>query len=567
MHNKNIITHLLPHAILTLFIGLLPLQAMAQNPVPVAPVSVTEAPVKNNDALDTLTTFVILRNNMLEEIKDLNRQLKQSKSESEINDLKAQLAKLENELSNTTRNLDIVAAGADISSLNGTITEDFNFSKELFSLLKPALDEMKEMTSHVRQKSELRENIAQSEVRLQTIDEAITNIQTLLDASSDKAVQKSLKIIDEKWRKQQALMLGELQAARLQLEKLEQSESSLSEASQSYFKSFFSKRGRYLGEALLVVLAILLLSHLSYKAMFRYIPGFRKKHRNFRMRMAELLHRVVTIMLMIMGPMIVFYVVEDWVLFSLGVLILLGISLTLRKTLPSYWHQVQLFLNIGSVREGERILMDGLPWQVDQINFFCLLVNPIADLKQRVSISDLVGKKSRPSQQDEPWFPCRKGDWVQLSSDVRGKVIGISGELVQLVERGGSQITYQMSDFLASSPRNLATNFRIKESIGLSYTLQHESTTSIPDILDKYIRQQIHNEGYDDKLLNLRVEFERANASSLDLVVIADFRGELADLYNRLRRAIQRWCVDACSENNWQIPFPQLVVHGTDNTI
>lgn len=567
MHNKNIITHLLPHAILTLFIGLLPLQAMAQDPVPVAPVSVAEAPVKNNDALDTLTTFVILRNNMLEEIKDLNRQLKQSKSESEINDLKAQLAKLENELSNTTRNLDIVAAGADISSLNGTITEDFNFSKELFSLLKPALDEMKEMTSHVRQKSELRENIAQSEVRLQTIDEAITNIQTLLDASSDKAVQKSLNIIDEKWRKQQALMLGELQAARLQLEKLEKSESTLSEASQSYFKSFFAKRGRYLGGALLVVLAILLLSHLSYKAMFRYIPGFRKKHRNFRMRMAELLHRVVTILLMIMGPMIVFYVVEDWVLFSLGVLILLGISLTLRKTLPSYWHQVQLFLNIGSVREGERILMDGLPWQVDQINFFCLLVNPIADLKQRVSISDLVGKKSRPSQQDEPWFPCRKGDWVQLSSDVRGKVIGISGELVQLVERGGSQITYQMSDFLASSPRNLATNFRIKESIGLSYALQYESTTSIPDILDKYIRQQIHNEGYDDKLLNLRVEFERANASSLDLVVIADFRGELADLYNRLRRAIQRWCVDACSENNWQIPFPQLVVHGTDNTI
>ncbi len=38
--------------------------------------------------------------------------------------------------------------------------------------------------------------------------------------------------------------------------------------------------------------------------------------------------------------------------------------------------------------------------------------------------------------------------------------------------------------------------------------------------------------------------------------------GELADLYNRLRRAIQRWCVDACSECGWEIPFPQMTLHG-----
>lgn len=560
VRKTKIITHLLFNAIFALLISALPLQTMAQDPAPAK-----ETPVKNVDALGTLTTFVILRKNTLKEIKDLNRQIKQAKSESEKNELKEQLLKLQGELRSTTRNLDIIASGADITSLDQATAEDFNFSKELFSLLKPALDEMKEMTSHVRQKSDLREKIAQYEERLQTIDEAITHIQTLQDASTDKAVIQALNSIGENWRKQKELMQGELQAARLQLEKLENSESSLTEASQSYLKSFFAKRGRYLGGALLVVLAILLLSHLSYKAMFRYIPGFRKKHRSFRMRVIELLHRVLTIILAILGPMIVFYVVEDWVLFSLGILILLGISLTLRKTLPSYWHQVQLFLNIGSVREGERILLDGLPWQVDQINFFCILVNPIADLKQRVSISDLVGQKSRPSRQDEPWFPCRKGDWVLLSNLVRGKVIGISSEFVQLVERGGAQVTFQMSDFLSASPRNLATNFRIKETIGISYTLQQESTTTIPETLQQHIHQQIIKEGYGEKLLNLRVEFERANESSLDLAVIADFRGELGDLYNRLRRAIQRWCVDACSENNWQIPFPQLVVHGTDN--
>ena len=574
VHKTTITTHLQYYFLLVLFISALPLQSMAQGPAQNTTegpaqntVPAAEPPEENVDALDTLPTFVIIRNNTLNEIKELNRQMKQAKSESEKNELKERLLKLESELRSTTKNIDIIASGADISSLNEAVAEEFNFSKELFSLLKPALDEMKEMTSHVRRKSDLREKITQHEERLQIIDEAITHIQTLQEASTDKAVITSLKSIGENWRKQKELMLGELQASRLQLENLEKSESSLTEASQSYLKSFFAKRGRYLGGALLVVLVILLLSHFSYKAMFRYIPGFRKKHRSFRMRVIELIHRVLTTILVILGPMVVFYVVEDWVLFSIGILILLGISLTLRKTLPSYWHQVQLFLNIGSVREGERILLDGLPWQVDQINFFCILVNPTAELKQRVSISDLVGQKSRPGNKSEPWFPCRKDDWVLLSDGVRGKVIGISNEFVQLIERGGAQVTYQMSDFLSASPRNLATNFRIKESIGISYSLQQQSTTTIPETLQRHIHQQIIKEGYGDQLLNLRVEFERANNSSLDLVVIADFRGELGDLYNRLRRAIQRWCVDACTENNWQIPFPQLVIHSDDREL
>jgi small-conductance mechanosensitive channel len=186
----------------------------------------------------------------------------------------------------------------------------------------------------------------------------------------------------------------------------------------------------------------------------------------------------------------------------------------------------------------------------------------VAEISQRVPITGLVGLKSRPGGPYEPWFPCKRGDWVILSDGVRGKVIGISHEMVQLVERGGAQLTYLTSDFLAKSPRNLATNFRIKETIGISYALQTESTTSIPETLHRWVQARIEQEGYGDKLLNLRVEFEQAGDSSLDLVVIADFKGELGDLYNRLRRAIQRWCVDACTEYGWVIPFPQMTLHG-----
>jgi hypothetical protein len=295
----------------------------------------------------------------------------------------------------------------------------------------------------------------------------------------------------------------------------------------------------------------------------KLIPGYRQEHRSFRIRLLDLAHRFLTIILAIMGPMVVFYVVEDWVLFSLGILLLLGIGLTLRQALPRYWQQIQLFLNVGSVREGERIDLDGLPWRVRTINIFSQLENPTAELSQRVRIDDLVDLKSRPIKRGDPWFPCKKDDWVLLSDGMRGKVSGISQELVELIQRGGAHRTYQTADFLGLSPTNLSRNFRLKETIGISYDLQRESVAAIPDTLKQHIERRADEEGYADHMQNLRVEFEKANSSSLDIVVIADFDGVLADLYGRLQRAMQRWCVEACTEYGWEIPFTQLTLHQT----
>ena len=515
-----------------------------------------------NKTLETLVSFVKLRNDLLQDISAINQQIDSARSEAEKSRLRQQLTQVQADLRSTTRNLEDVAAGIDISSLRSEAQDEFNLQKELFALLKPALDEMKEMTSHVRLKSDLREKIAYYSERLPLLEQALTNNELLQQKSSDELLIASLKDTAETWRKQQAFMQSELGAAQLQLDKLEASETSLAEASQNYLKSFFQKRGLYLIEALLVVAAVFLLSRLSHTAMQRHVPGFQSKHRSFRTRLLELTHRILTVLLIILGPMLVFYLVEDWVLFSLGILILLGIGLTLRHALPRYLHQIQLFLNIGSVREGERITLEGLPWQVRQINVYCTLVNPVAGISQRVPIDEMVDLKSRPANPNEPWFPCKKDDWVILSDGVRGKVTGISQELVELIERGGAHRTYQTPDFLALSPLNLTTNFRLKETIGISSNLQRESTGNIPEILHRYIQQRAEEEGYGEKLLNLRVEFAQAGNSSLDLAIIADFEGELGDLYNRLRRAIQRWCVDACTANDWEIPFPQMTLHG-----
>ncbi|MBT3206650.1 MAG: mechanosensitive ion channel [Gammaproteobacteria bacterium] len=511
--------------------------------------------------IETLESFVTLKNRLQSDIKALNKQVDAAQSDQEKTDLRQQQSKLKEDLRNTTQHMREIAAGIDISSLQQKEEEAFNFQKEVFSLLKPAFDEMKEMTSQVRQKSELKENISFHSSRLPVIQQAIDNTETLRKQTKNKKLRKALNEIKKNWEKKQSLLQSELQANQLQLDKLLAAEIALAESSDNYLKTFFQKRGLYLVEVILVVFGIILLSKLTLNAMQKLLPGFKAEHRSFRIRLIELSHRVLTLFLLILGPMAVFYLVEDWVLFSLGILILLGVAWTLRQALPHYWQQIYIFLNIGSVREGERILISGLPWRVQKINMYCELVNPVAEICLRLPINDLVGQNSRPTESDEPWFPCKKNDWVLLNDGIRGKVTGISMEMVQLIERGGARKTYQTSDFLACSPRNLSTNFRIKETIGISYSLQQQSTGDILETLYQYIQQKIEQEGYTEQMLNLRVEFQSAGESSLDLVIIADFDGQIADLYNRLRRAIQRWSVDACTQNNWEIPFPQRTLH------
>jgi hypothetical protein len=514
--------------------------------------------------LSTLRSLTLLREDLKTDMKILNRQLLNAQTEGEKQDLLSELEKLEVDLNATTQNLQRIAADADITELRAVEEPAFNFQKELFSLLEPAMKEMKEMTSHVREKSEQRDRIAYYSEKVPITQRAVSNIQRLLEYTEDDALKDNLQDMLEAWQKQLKFLESEVESATLRLRNLENSEVSLRQAWQSYLKSFFQERGLYLGWAMLVVVLILLVSRLSLRAMEKFIPGYQRAKRPFRIRLLDLSHRIVTGLLLIVGPMVVFYLAEDWLLFSVGILLLLGIALTVRHALPRYWQQVQLFLNVGAVREGERLEMAGLPWMVQKINFYTMLINPTVELSKRVKIDDLVDMRSRPVKKSEPWFPCRAGDWVLLDDGSRGKVVGLSEEFTQLVQRGGAHRTFTTSGFLARTPINLSQNFRIKESIGITYAMQATIVSTVPEQLRAHIDKRLSEEGYSEQLLNLRVEFEKANTSSLDLVVIADFSGELAELSNRLRRSIQRWCVEACTANGWQIPFTQVTIHEAD---
>ena len=524
-------------------------------------IAVTADEKRADRSKEMLTSIIDLKKTLADRIKEKKKQLTASTSDMEKENLKQELASLDRQLDDAVADFERIATGIDIDLFSEKQEEIFNWQNEVLSLVEPGIKELKRFTLKARQKAKLKEDIQNYQRLLPVAEDALKNIDKQVADSTDKIVKTELKALQPEWSSIVEQLDNRLKVATLQLDTMEQEEQSLMELSKTSVRDFFKTRGLYLAMAAVACALVLLLLRLFYRVTIRTVPGFKSGYRPFYARLVDLLFKVMGVVFTLMALVLVFYMAEDWVLLSLTIIILLGLGWGVKSTLPGMWHQSRLMLNIGSVREGERMVLDGIPWLVKRINVFSEIENPDMGITLRVPIEFLLGKTSRTFKPEESWFPCRKGDWVILGDGTRGKVVSLSHEMVELVQRGGSHKIYQTGDFLGQTPLNISLNFRLKVMFGIGYEHQKEATSTILEVTRTYLSEALEKEGYNTHLENLNVEFCQAGASSLDFVVIADFNGEAAPLYNRLNRAIQRWCVDVCTINDWSIPFPQVTVH------
>ncbi|MDD9302521.1 MAG: hypothetical protein HUK40_14565 [Desulfobacter sp.] len=537
-----------------------PLDLKESAPPPPVAVS-SEETLKESTSLEMLHSIVRLKQSLRERMVEKKKLIRQADSETEKGYLSAELKKLDQQLAGAAMDFERIATGVEIGLFAQKKTEQFNWKNELLSLAEPGIMELKRLTVKARHKTKLKDELSAYQDLVPVALKARTRIEALIERAQDPVLEKNLKELLPEYKGVETQIKSKLDLVRLQLAEIEREETSLIDSTQDSVKRFFKTRGLFLFIAVAACIGVVLFLRFLFLSLIRLVPGYRSKYRPFHIRMLELIYRVMSMGMALLAVIMVFYLFEDWVLLSLAIIFLMGVGWATKQTLPKFVNQSRLMLNIGAVREGERMIYQGVPWMVKQINLYTLLVNPALGIQLRVPIEVLMDKTSRAFHPSEPWFPCRKNDWVILADGTRGGVISLSHETVELVQRGGARKTYQTGDFLSLSPLNLSVNFRLKIPFGISYGLQAEATVQVPELLAAHIQKQIEAEGYEKDLLNLRVEFAEAGASSLDLVVIADFKGDMAPLYNRLSRAIQRWCVDAATQHGWDIPFPQMMIH------
>lgn len=520
-------------------------------------------PQKEGYAL-SLEEIIQSMNNLQRQIKAKERQLRNAKTEAEKTRASEEIEHLHENLEILKNNFGRIAAGIDPSGFEEETEEEFKWENEMQELLRPIMQEIKKMTARPRQIEKLRTSITLYEEKLPTVKKAIENIELLITQAEDKKFKNQLKSLKKAWGNREKKISSQLDVARLQLDVLTRDQKPFWESAQTVLKLFFKSRGKNLILSVLAFMSVFLILRLFHRGIYKFSPIHKAEERPFYIRLCDVIYHIFTAIAAIFAMLAVLYIFNDWVVLTLAAFFLIGFIWTARQNLPEYWEEVKLLLNLGSVREGERVFYNGVPWKIASLNLYSELENPALKSNIRLPLRTLTELISYPYDKDAPWFPCEKNDWVILGDGTRGEVLSQTHEMVQLGLRGGAYKTYLTGDFLGLSPLNLSGLFRLKVTFGIDYKHQATSTREIPEKLGKILEEKLNASEFGDGMTLLRVDFKTAAASSLDFEIIADFKGKAAPLYGRLGREIQRFAVEACNMEGWEIPFTQVTIHNAE---
>jgi hypothetical protein len=373
-------------------------------------------------------------------------------------------------------------------------------------------------------------------------------------------VVSELKSARSLWASRQAEAISQIAVLKVQIDEHSKDRRSLWEVLSTGFSGFFRSRGMNLLIGVIAAAVGFFAVRKSYSWLRCISPLHRKGHLGGRL--ADVLAMAVSVLVALFALIAVFYLRDDWLLLTLVVIFLIGVAWAGKTTIPPYLEQIRMILNLGSVREGERVVYLGLPWNVTSLGFYTIFTNPnLQGGLLRIPIRDIMATVSRPISPREIWFPTEADDWVILSEGTFGKTITQTPDQVVVLMLGGSMKTYPTADFLKLAPENLSHGFRLSVRFGIDYRHQADATTSIPEIFREALHAELIKEYGRDAVRCVQVEFTSASPSALDYTILADFDGSIASRYKALERRIQSVCVDVCHANGWVIPFPQITVH------
>lgn len=467
------------------------------------------------------------------------------------------------DVNNHKRNLIHLVTGdsADLFKSQNYKEEKFDWKQELTDVVQPLVKEVKGLTELQRQEQELKQKSDFYREHLVKLDHAFERVKKLQKSKElSKASKKYLQDLEIKLAKRTDEASNYIQVLNLQKKELE--------AQKNEGKnSWSSKMQRVIGGILFHFLLALFGAFFSYY-LVNFIGHLLNKvdiHDNpkklFVVRAVQFILRLLAMLVAVVVYSAILITFGEWALMSISGIVLFGLVLTVKDVLPKYLTEMRTILNMGSIREGERVMYKGVPWRVNNLNFYTEIQNRDLGVSLRLPIDEVANLKSRMAVKSELWFPTRSGDYVILNDGVFGQVVRQSPDMV-LIDSFGSLINYQTSDFLAAKPNNLSRQrFTLFSELGLDYKHQAHITKEMLGQLRAYVQQELKKTDFAEFVNDLDVEFDKAADYSLNLLLIMKCKGAGAQHYNVMKRWLQKMAVECCNENDWEIPFPQVTMH------
>lgn len=521
-----------------------------------------DAAPKSLDTLRSLAESIALLEDQIDARRDA---LEKAETETEREQISNEINDLLGEQDEARSDFESIASGVDMKGFQAAQEKHaFSLRNEVEELLQPLVEELQDLTEKPRRQDKMRGDLEVEEARELAARGALGNVNALLEnTEAESPLYQKLEASRKQWQDRLTQSRNRIQVLEYQLEKERKERRSVFTAASEGFRAFFRSRGRNFMLTVLAFLGVFFGIRFLHNRFHQINPWRRRGERSFSLRLFDVVAYAFTLLGAIAAAVIVLYATGDWLLLGLAIVILASLALAAKNALPRYYEQARLLMNLGEVREGERVIYGGVPWRVEKVSLFTIFKNEaLRGGELRLPIRHLNGLLSRPTGEGEPWFPCQEGQWVELADGTRGRVVLQTPETVQLVKLGGTRVSYRADDFLGQAPRILSTDFRIRTVFGIDYRYQEIATTVVPDRLWTHLTRELCAAiGGHEKLKSLKVEFESAGASALNYEIIADLEGELASRKEALTRGLQKWAVDCCNENGWVIPFTQITLH------
>ncbi len=519
---------------------------------PLIHLSAQEEPVVDTDLIEDLKLIDHGRTIISKEIEDKEALLKEEaegerkqKLQKELSRLRYKLALLEDNLDNTVADVDIFADDEESDS-------DRDLGQEMQDVLSPIVKTLKRMSARPRLVEKYRDQLGLIEQKLVQVELGLNNITSLEKEPQTQAIKDIVEASKSRISDFKIELLSEKKNIQKRLDEELKSSGSFWQASGDLFHDFFSNKGKNLLVSLAVALIIFALMFLVKIKILKPILRFERLTAVSKPIMA--FYGVFAAIISVISALLCLFLLNDWLLFTLAVLVIGAIFWAFKHLIVNFIGALRVILDMGTVREGERIMYEGCAWRVRKVGLRTHLVNEALEGGSLyVHIGQIKDHVSRPIVKDEPWFPTHKGDYALLSDGTYGMVLVQTPDQVVLLLEDLAKRFYSLSDFIELRPTNLSSGFVVTAYIAMDYEHQ-KKIFDIVELFKRELKQKFPKN-------NLIVDLAEAGADSLNIVAKVSYDGSRAKDYMALNRDLNAHIVDVCNKNKLIIPFKQLTVH------
>lgn len=548
---------------------LLPLVLTAQTEVPkeaVPALAEQAAPDKRK----TLSSLLLTRESLRKELDAQRQRLRDETSETGKVEAQAEIERLEKRRQEVERDFNVMVTGREsLVDLNtqAQAQAPMKLQDEIGQLLTPIFSDLREMTRKPQEIQALRQALEVQKAQQQQAESALAEVDSLLakmkadSAAPDPALIAELTATRANWQERRDEVASRVEVMAYELSTLEASSGNFWSELGGQVTNFIFVRGVNIALAVVAFLVVLFGLRGAYYYALKIVPVKKYEKLSFSSRVLDVVHEGVSLVLALGAALLVLYARGDWLLGGLALFAVGAMLLTAKDGIARHMQDLQMMLNLGRVREGERVYINGVPWRVGAIHMFTQLTNQvIGGPGLRMPLDVLSGMTSRPSVLDEPWFPCAKRSFILMNGSFFAQVVDITPDRVELLHGGGLKRWMPIGDFMQADVSCLSGGFARSMILGLDYKYQAEALTVIPEILKEDVRKALLEKMREEELVNVIVEFDQAADSSLNFIIVGIFAGTQAANFPGLTRALQRAALDSATRHGWNIPFPQMVL-------